>query len=347
MINNFKEMRHGDIMAKKSLLPHSLTFIYSQNNINIGDIMGTGRGHKKASDEEILKTYQETNNIWKAAEKLGICGQSVWERLKRLSIQLNNRVFSDKEREFLLKNYEGCVSEGRLGELSDLMGRTKQFLTRQAGELGLTDINREKSKEHKAKMVKNAQEWHETHEHPKGFLGHIHTEETKKTLGIASIEVASKKTKKDWKRRAEKSSETRKKNGTTSLSHNTYSRCKGGYREDIDMYVRSRWEANYCRYLNLLKEQEAIFKWEYEADTFRFDGIKRGVQSYTPDFKIWDKKDDEPYYIEIKGYMDAKSKTRLKRMRKYYPGTRLIVITQKDYNKIEKEFSTLIEGWEK
>lgn len=127
----------------------------------------------------------------------------------------------------------------------------------------------------------------------------------------------------------------------------TYSKCKGGHRKDIGIYVRSRWEANYCRYLNYLKAQGKIFKWEYEADTFRFEGIKRGVQAYTPDFKIWTTKDAEPYYVEIKGYMDAKSKTKLKRMNKYYPKTRLVVVTQKDYTKIEKEFGKLIEGWEK
>ena len=231
------------------------------------------------------------------------------------------------------------------GQVTKVDCQTK--VTRQARELGLTDINREKSEGHKLKMAKNTQEWHQTHEHPKGFLSHLHTEETKTVMSLASIEAASLKTKKDWKRRAEKSSETRKKNGTTSISHNTYSRCKGGYREDIDIYVRSRWEANYCRYLNLLKEQKVIFEWEYEADTFRFDGIKRGVQSYTPDFKIWTEIGAEPYYVEIKGYMDAKSKTRLKRMKKYYPKIQLVVIAQKDYNEISKQFAALIEGWEK
>ena len=36
---NITEARHGDTMAIKSLLPHFRTFIYSQDNINIGDTM--------------------------------------------------------------------------------------------------------------------------------------------------------------------------------------------------------------------------------------------------------------------------------------------------------------------
>ncbi|GAH25125.1 unnamed protein product [marine sediment metagenome] len=139
-----KGIWHGDIMVFKSLLPHPLTFIYSQFNINIGDIMVAGRGHKKASDEEILKAYQETNNIWKAAEKLEMCGQNVWKRLKRLGVEFDQRIFSLKEKDCLQKHYKKYALEGRLDDLAKLMGRTKQFLARQAGKLGLTDQHRVK-----------------------------------------------------------------------------------------------------------------------------------------------------------------------------------------------------------
>ena len=333
-------------MVFKSLLPHPYSFIYSQFNINIGDIVVAGRGHKKASDEEILKAYQETNNIWKAAEKLGMCGQNVWKRLKRLGITFDQRIFSSKEKDCLKMYYERYASEGRLDDLAKIMGRTKPFLARQARELGLTDSHRKKSERENVKMRERVKNWHQTHEHPKGFLGGHHTEEAKEKMSEASLKMSARKTKEDWRSRGEKMMETKRKNGTTAVSRNIYSRCKRGYREDIGIYVRSRWEANYCRFLNFLKAQGKLFKWEYEAVTFVFEGIKRGVQSYTPDFKIWTKKDAEPCYVEIKGYMDAKSKTRLKQMRKYYPEIQLVVIAQKGYTKIKKNFSDLIENWE-
>ena len=52
-----------------------------------------------------------------------------------------------------------------------------------------------------------------------------------------------------------------------------------------------------------------------------------------PDFKIiWD--DDRLEYHEVKWYMDSKSKTKIKRMAKYYPDIKLIVIDKSKYNMI-------------
>jgi hypothetical protein len=125
-----------------------------------------------------------------------------------------------------------------------------------------------------------------------------------------------------------------------------YSRSNAGKRKDIgDTYFRSNWEANYARYLNLLIEKEKLFKWEYEADTFWFEKIKRGTRSYTPDFKIWETKDSSPYYVEVKGWMDAKSKTKLKRMQTYYPNTRIEIFGAAEYKELSKN-KALIAGWE-
>jgi hypothetical protein len=106
--------------------------------------------------------------------------------------------------------------------------------------------------------------------------------------------------------------------GSTHKNPNPYRQTRGGKREDLnDRYFRSAWEANFARHLNFLVENGDIMKWEYEPDTFEFTAIKRGTRSYLPDFKVWDTADAEPYYYEIKGWMDAKSKTRLNRMAKY------------------------------
>ena len=46
--------------------------------------------------------------------------------------------------------------------------------------------------------------------------------------------------------------------------------------------------------------------------------------------------------------MDSKSKTKLKRFKNQYPkeNEKLELITQKEYDKIKKEYSNKIENWE-
>jgi len=119
---------------------------------------------------------------------------------------------------------------------------------------------------------------------------------------------------------------------------------KGGRREDLGIYVRSSWEANYARYLNFLVAHDQLIKWEYEPDTFWFEGIKRGTRSYTPDFKLYEKNGDIKY-IEVKGYMDAKSATKLKRMKKYHPGVVIELVQGKEMKEIKNKVGSLI-AWE-
>lgn len=124
-------------------------------------------------------------------------------------------------------------------------------------------------------------------------------------------------------------------------------RSRAGYRPDLgDIYFRSGWEANYARYLNYLKKQKLIYKWEFEPDTFYFNEIKRGVRSYLPDFKIWETAGSHPYYVELKGYMDSKSRTKIRRMAKYYPHLRLDVVRATQYNEIKSKMSSIIPNWE-
>ena len=85
-------------------------------------------------------------------------------------------------------------------------------------------------------------------------------------------------------------------------------------------------------YLQLLKRAEEILDWEYEPHTFWFEGIKRGCVSYKPDFRIF-KKDGKHYWVEVKGYMDAKSKTKIKRFAKYFPEEELRIIDKSWFSK--------------
>jgi len=111
------------------------------------------------------------------------------------------------------------------------------------------------------------------------------------------------------------------------------------------VYLRSKWEANFARYLQWLKDKGQIQEWEHEPETFWFDGIRRGVCSYLPDFKVTEKAGSLTYY-EVKGYMDAKSKTKLARMKKYHPAIKLVVVDEAWFRASNKTLRGLVPGWE-
>lgn len=85
-------------------------------------------------------------------------------------------------------------------------------------------------------------------------------------------------------------------------------------------------------YLQTLMDKKLFRKWEYEPKIFYFEEIKRGTRSYTPDFKITHL-DGTHHWVETKGYMDAKSKTKIKRFEKYYPSEKLTLVLRGDFRK--------------
>jgi len=90
------------------------------------------------------------------------------------------------------------------------------------------------------------------------------------------------------------------------------------------IYFRSGLEVKKARDLELLKIGGYIKEWFHEPETFYFEGIKRGTTNYKPDFKVINM-DDSHYWIEAKGWWDAKSKTKVKRFRKYFPNEKLVI----------------------
>jgi len=109
-----------------------------------------------------------------------------------------------------------------------------------------------------------------------------------------------------------------------------------------NMFFRSKWEANYALYLDFLVKQKQIQKWEYEKDTFVFEKIKFGTRSYKPDFKIYNDIRLIEYH-EVKGYMTARSKTQLKRMKKYYPDIKVVLIDKEVYEDIKKKLGKMLK----
>lgn len=184
--------------------------------------------------------------------------------------------------------------------------------------------------------------------HPKGMLGKHHTTDI--------CDDMSKRIKDLWNNPNSvfNSDEFKQGQSDRMMEHhaknkqsNPYSRTRSGKRPDLNnVFFRSSWEANYARYLNFLIEIGEINKWKYEPDRFEFTQINRGIRSYLPDFKIWDTSKSTPYYHEIKGWMDTKSKMRLNRMTKYYPHIKLVVIGRKEYMFISKLLLDVIPNWE-
>lgn len=288
---------------------------------------------KKATNEQLLESYAKHGNIWKVAEDFMMCGQSVHERLQKLGIVMKEDEFTEEQIVLITRFYTERALMRRgdfsLEDLAKMIGKDKANICRKAKRLGLTNINRKLSKDLCKNMSEKATEWHKNNEHPRGFLGHTHKETLSFIDGSAIL----------------KALKTRHKNGT--LMPNNPGKWKGGNRKigGVDKYFRSSWEANYARILELLKQENKIHHWEHEPDTYWFEHIARGARSYTPDFKIW-VNDKEFFYVEIKGWMDQRSKTKLERFEKYYPEHFTKVLRLEDMKKLKKEYKPLVDVWE-
>ena len=120
---------------------------------------------------------------------------------------------------------------------------------------------------------------------------------------------------------------------------------RGGRRKDLGIYLRSSWESNYARYLNLAVERGYITSWRYEPIEFQFHRINKGTRFYTPDFEVKSPFEGTEYH-EVKGYLTPKAKTQLNRMKRYYPNVRVKLIGKKEYKEIKEKFSQFIPEWE-
>lgn len=178
------------------------------------------------------------------------------------------------------------------------------------------------------------------HGHNKGMLGKHHSEETKTKLS----EVCSKLTV-PVERQIRKLKTCLERYGAMHQMRRTS--WKQGWRSigGRRIYARSRWEANYARYLQFLKEHGQISEWEHEPETFWFDKVKRGTVSYLPDFRVTLHLGVVEYH-EVKGWMDSKSKTKLKRMKKYFPNIKITIIDSTWFKANARKISGFISGWE-
>lgn len=308
--------------------------------------------NRKVSDEKILESYKKFQSVWKVAKDVGLCGQSVHERLKKLNAIIPPRFFSAEEIEkikSLYSNDDFKSGDGKLRKLCKELNRDLTTVVGKAKELGITNIKRKDSQQRLSFKSQMLKDWHKIHEHPRGFLGGTHTPEMK--------EAQSKRLKKFFKKlpAAKKREFIKKailakieKYGNIVPGGNSKVTWKQGWREigGKRIYARSRWEANYARYLQWLKERKEISDWEHEPKTFWFDKIKRGAVTYLPDFKVI-KMDGSHFWVEVKGYMDPKSKTKISRFRRYFKDEKLEIKDAKWFQKNNRKLALIIKDWEK
>ena len=314
-------------------------------------------------ETEMLETmYDHKRPVREIAEVLKRSNKSVVNKANTLGLGKIN-LLTEKEIQYIIDNYKNY----NLKEIAKELNRTKSFVCRKAKKLGL-DMNCKKKeitkgyidneghyhkkgwkrkteeeikKNHKQSSLR-MKEWHNTHEHPKGMLNKTHSKEYKQEISKRVIKYWENITEEEKEERRVKHVMTRIKNGTLSpqkFHKSPYSRTRGGKRADLDnTYFRSSWEANVARYYTYKN-----IKWEYEPKRFIFKDIKKGNISYMPDFYL--PETDE--WIEVKGWMDAQSKTKLKRFAKFFPdeNSRLKLIMQKEYDVIKKE-KAFIDNWE-
>lgn len=209
--------------------------------------------------------------------------------------------------------------------------RTPKFKTPEERSMYMSEVQ-------KALIAKNG--------HPRRMKGKHHSDSTKETLSDICTAMNLSRTPEQKIEYLVKSMKTKIANGTYAQERPNAS-WKAGWREigGINKYYRSKWEANYAKYLEWLKSNKQIKEWKHEPITFWFDGVKRGCVSYLPDFWVQENDGKEAYH-EVKGWMDDRSKTKIRRMAKYHPKVKLIVIDSKGYEALKKSVQSLVPGWE-
>lgn len=115
---------------------------------------------------------------------------------------------------------------------------------------------------------------------------------------------------------------------------------KNDFREDLQMEVRSSWEANVARILKYLN-----IEFDYETDGYQLNtndsNYKYASQLYIPDFILKDKT-----IIEVKGHMDYRSLQNTKLFLERYPNERLIIIDSDIYYLLSEKYSSIVPNWE-
>ena len=307
----------------------------------------------------LYEFYCSCKSVHKTGKQFDMTGDAVHRLFKKHGLICNRRKWTSGDDEIVKRMYldKNVIIE----DIAHALGRSVSAIDARAGRLGVRGPRNAfpvtKSTREKMSIVQRANVTQQTRErcsrisremierngHPKGMLGKKHSEETKLVIANKGLgrKMPSHVVEKILKTKIKKYGQV---GNTISRANATW---KAGWRSigGLNIYFRSRWEFNYGLYLELLKSQNKIEKWEHEPDTFWFEKIKRGCRSYLPDFKVTFL-DGRVEYHEVKGWMDSRSATKLKRMAKYYPKIALVVIREDWFKQNAGVLSAVIPEWE-
>jgi hypothetical protein len=87
----------------------------------------------KTPTEEIIQAYRETGSVWAAGKRLGLCGQSVWERLRSMGYPMQKMLWTAAE----IEELRALVGTMPLGEVAKRLGRPYTSVATRASKLGL------------------------------------------------------------------------------------------------------------------------------------------------------------------------------------------------------------------
>lgn len=74
----------------------------------------------KYTTAQVVEAYQRCGTVWEAGKSLGLCGQTVWERLKAVGYPMHGRDWTEAENNELRVLSETCT----IGEIARRLGRT-------------------------------------------------------------------------------------------------------------------------------------------------------------------------------------------------------------------------------
>jgi hypothetical protein len=89
--------------------------------------------NQRRTNEEIIAAYRDTGSVWRAAKALGLCGQSVWERLKRIGYMLPSEMWTTEEMEELRVLASHCT----ISEIARRLNRTYASVASMASSNGI------------------------------------------------------------------------------------------------------------------------------------------------------------------------------------------------------------------
>lgn len=88
-------------------------------------------GTQRATNEQIIAAYKATGSVWKSAMRLGLCGQSVHERLQRLGVPMSIKKWTREETDIAIEKAQNGVP---ISIIANQLGRTYSGVACQLSE---------------------------------------------------------------------------------------------------------------------------------------------------------------------------------------------------------------------